>query len=55
MYEFSQASNWSADRLISSDKRFSWSLAKSASADEPVYFFGEMVSGLSLDFSGSYL
>ena len=39
----SRPSNWSADRLLSGDKRFDWNLAKAASQDEPVYFFGEMV------------
>ena len=39
----SRPSNWSADRLLSGDKRFDWNLAKAASQDEPVYYFGEMV------------
>lgn len=38
------ASNWSAARAASKEKRFFWDKMKSTPDTEPVYFQGEMVS-----------
>ncbi|KAJ4471627.1 alpha/beta-hydrolase [Lentinula aciculospora] len=40
---YSKASRWSADRIVQKHPQFSWSQIKKLSADEPIYFTGEMI------------
>ncbi|KAJ3980788.1 alpha/beta-hydrolase [Lentinula detonsa] len=43
LYCQGKAPRWSADRIVQKNPQFSWEHVKELSADEPIYFTGEMI------------